>query len=232
MSRASHGEAGSHKRRPQRAGRKHLAVADAAAAVHHHDRAVLAQRRILEAVVHHDRARPRRARRVRAGGTVACNDGRREPGEQQRLVADIGGSVLRWVDPHRARERAAVAAAEHNRPPSGPGQNLRDRNRRRRLAGAAQGQVADTDDGDAGGASRLGHPPCRDRSVSGSQRRQQAGDQARRTPPERRLTSCPHDRYRPHHPFGPRAAPGGTAPDRDRAQRRCVSSAPASVSIA
>ncbi len=66
-----------------------------------------------------------RARSVRARGPVACHDGGRERSAAQRLVADIGRSVLRRSTP-TGRERAAVAAAQHNRPPSGPGQNLSD----------------------------------------------------------------------------------------------------------
>ena len=77
------------KRRPQRPRREHHAVADAAAAIDHQDRTVFAQTRILETVVHHDRARARGARSFGAGGTVARHDRRRVSREQQRLVADI-----------------------------------------------------------------------------------------------------------------------------------------------
>ena len=111
---------------------------------------------------------------------------RRRRGRAQRWSARTAraAAARRRHRRHRCRagstctgpgERAAIAAAEHERPPSGRGQNLRDRNRRRRLAGAARGQVADADDRDAGGASRLRHPPRRDRAVDGGQRRQQAG---------------------------------------------------------
>ena len=86
------GEAG-RERRAQRARRKHLAVADAAAAVDHQDREVLVQPRTLEAVVHHDRAGAGRARGVRAGDAVARHDGGREPRQQQRLVADLGRAM-------------------------------------------------------------------------------------------------------------------------------------------
>ena len=44
-----------------------------------------------------------RARGVRAGDAVARHDGRREPRQQQRLVADVGRAVTRRIDPHRAR---------------------------------------------------------------------------------------------------------------------------------
>jgi hypothetical protein len=44
------------ERRTHRAGRDHPAVADAAARVDDEHRSVLGERRILEAVVHHDHA--------------------------------------------------------------------------------------------------------------------------------------------------------------------------------
>ena len=54
------------ERRAQRPGRKHPAVADAAPAVDDEDGKILGQRRILEAVVHHDDARAGRDRGLRA----------------------------------------------------------------------------------------------------------------------------------------------------------------------
>jgi len=44
----------------------------------------------LQSVVHHDDARAGELRKLRAGAAIARDDGRRQPRQQQRLVADIG----------------------------------------------------------------------------------------------------------------------------------------------
>ena len=81
------------ERRAQRPGRKHHAVADAAP--RHRPRAIVeifCQRRILQAVVHHDDVGACASRGLRAGDAVARHDRRRGLREQQRLVADVGGA--------------------------------------------------------------------------------------------------------------------------------------------
>ena len=77
------------ERRPQRAGRNNVAVADAAAAIDDNDAEVLGERGVLQAVVHHHDAGAGELREFRAGDAVARDDGGREPGQQQRLVADV-----------------------------------------------------------------------------------------------------------------------------------------------
>ena len=62
------------ERRAQRAGRNHAAVADAAPAVDHQDCDILDERRVLEAVVHHDDARAQRRGRLGAADAVAGGD--------------------------------------------------------------------------------------------------------------------------------------------------------------
>ena len=100
---------------------------------------------ILEAVVHHDRhRRRRRARRPRRRrGRARRSSARRAPAAAARRRRRRRDA--RRIDLHRAGRAAAIAAAEHERPPAGRRQHLRDRNRGRRLAGAAQRQIADAD---------------------------------------------------------------------------------------
>ena len=125
------------------------------------DRAILVQRRILEAVVHHDRVRrrPRAPRRRRRRGRAPRWSARRAPAAAARR-RPRRARCSRRIDPHRTGERAAIAAAEHERPPAGRRQHLRHRDRGRRLAGAAERQIADADDRNAGGAARPRHPPA------------------------------------------------------------------------
>jgi hypothetical protein len=69
------------------------------------------QRWILKAVIHDDDAGAAEPRRLRAGDAVPRHDGRGEAGEEERLVADIGGAMDRRIDLHRAGEPAAIATA-------------------------------------------------------------------------------------------------------------------------
>ena len=124
------------------------------------------------------------------------------------------------IDPHRSGVAAAIAAGEKKRPLRRTDQQPRHRKRGRRLARAAEGEIADAEHRHLGLAAR---PPERlrsDRAIAGGQRRKQRGGDARAAPPERRLT---------HRPTGARAE---AAPDRDRAPASVRSSAPASVSMA
>src|SRR6202023_2069952 len=100
------------ERRPQGTSRNDAAVADAAAAVDHKDGEILAQRRILESVVHDDDTSAAGTRRAGAGDSVAGDDGGRKSRQHQRLVADIGGMMKRRGDAHPSGELAALAAAE------------------------------------------------------------------------------------------------------------------------
>ena len=104
------------ERRPQRPCRKRSAVADAAAAIDHHDREVLGERRVLEAVVHHDHGRAGLLRCFGAGQPVARDDGGCKLCQQQRLVADVGRGVLRRIDQHRPGDASAITAGQKERP--------------------------------------------------------------------------------------------------------------------
>src|ERR1700735_1326884 len=63
------------QRRTQRAGRNDTAIADAAAAINHHDGEIFDERRILHAVVHDGDARAGILRELRAGRAVTRHDG-------------------------------------------------------------------------------------------------------------------------------------------------------------
>src|ERR1700731_4536228 len=90
--------------------------------------------------------------------------------------------MKRRIDAHRSGELAAIAAAEKKRPLVHGEQEMRHRQRRRRLAGAAGGEIAEADHRHAGRlALRLNAPP-RYRAINGGQGREHAA--ATFAPPE------------------------------------------------
>ena len=143
------------ERRAQRAGRKHAAVADAAAAIDHRDRESLCSdgfcrpssiTMMLAPAARAAAAPATRSRATIVGAARASSSGS-SPTSAARCV--------RRVDPHRARRAAAIAAAQKERPLAGGRQQPRDRDRGRRLAGAAEREIADADDRNAGARPRL-----------------------------------------------------------------------------
>ena len=174
------------ERRPQRASREHPAIADAAAAVEHRDDEVLGERRVLPAVVHDDGVGSGLRRRRGARRAIMGDDGGGDAGEQQRLVADIGGGLR--VDPHRPGEPSAIAAREKERAVACPDENMRDSDGGRRLAAAADGEVADAQDRHGGPMPRLRHPPCRDQAIGGAGRGEEPRGGTVASPPETGLT--------------------------------------------
>ncbi len=112
------------------------------------------------AVVHDHHLGSGRRRRHRACGAVArdpCGEGL---GQHQGLVADIAGGVDEGIDPHRVAQPPAVAPRERVGLDAPVGQPAQDLGRYGRLAGAAQGEVADADHRDAGvEPSAPGDPP-------------------------------------------------------------------------
>ena len=135
------------ERRAQGAGGNAEAVAEAALPVDHGEGEVLRQRRVLQAVVEHEDLGPRLDRHRRAPDAVRSDPARRDPREQQRLVADrprvMDGRIdLDGIDPLHA----AVAARKKRDPAALADQHPRERDRRRRLAGAAGDEIADADD--------------------------------------------------------------------------------------
>src|SRR5262245_54699972 len=94
----------------------------------------------------------------------------------------------RRIDQERAGKGATIAAAEKDRPLARRAQHSRQRQRGWRFAGAADGQVADADDGRAGAPPRSAKSPLRNNTVSRCQWRKQSGSERVLAPPERRLT--------------------------------------------
>src|SRR5271170_2774584 len=93
--------------------------------------------------------------------------------------------MKRRIDAHRSGELAAIAAAEEERPLVHRQQKTRHRERGRRLAGAAGGEIAQADHWHAGAlALRLNASPSY-RAINGRQGREQAA--AALAPPEGRL---------------------------------------------
>ena len=136
--------------------------------------------------------------------------------QQQRLVADLGRAMARRIDLHRAGERAAIAAAQHERPAPG--------GVRIRATAIAVGvlpappsvEIADADHRNTGGAR-----PAAPSATPPPRHRRQPAATAGRT------SGRPDATRRPAHALSalavwPRAAPDRTASDKDRAPRRCV----------
>ncbi len=153
------------QRRAQRSCRKHEAIAESAPPVHHRDRKVLGERWILQSVIHHDHGRAGGFRELRALDAVARNDDRRSPCEQQRLIADIGGGVPGRIDLHRAGELAAITARQEERLLSACREQLCDRDRGRRLAGAAKREITDADHRNARARAAAVHSKGGDRAI-------------------------------------------------------------------
>src|SRR5579862_1354821 len=142
--------------------------------------------------------------------------------------------MKRRIDAHRSGEFSAIAAAEKERPLMRRKQKMRYQKRRRRLAGAAGGEIAEADHRHAGRlALRLNARP-RHRAINRGQGREQAA--AALAPPEGRLA---HHSMIPKKP-APDLIRGGyrfsdkimritkklfaldaTARDKDRARRAC-----------
>ena len=137
-----------------RTGRHQPPVADARCGIDDEDRKILLKIRVLKSVIHDDKLRTAAHRRRSAFGTPHRNPGRRSGGEQQRLVADIGGTVMRGIDPYRAPLAPAMATGQKVNGLAGRHQTFGDGQRHRRLPGTARRQVADADDRHGGA---LGH---------------------------------------------------------------------------
>ncbi len=131
----------------QRPGRQRPAVAESPVAVDDDDFTVPAQCIMLQAVVADNHVAAGFDQEPRRLGPRAADRDRqpRAAREQQRLVADRRGVVRRRHQPC-AGGGAAIAAARDSRPASGFGEARREPGDQRRLAGAADAQVADDDD--------------------------------------------------------------------------------------
>ena len=174
------------ERRPQRSGRDHEAVADAAAAVDQNNRKVLGQGRILKAVIHDDHGRAVAMRGFGAGDAIAGHDGRREPRQKQRLVADGRRRMARSFDAHRSGQAPAIAAGQKIRPFVRGEQHAPDLDRSRGFAGAADRQVAETNHRYAGPTPGRAQAHCR-RDAVGAGKKLEPPAAAVGIPPEGRF---------------------------------------------
>ena len=109
-------------------------------AIHHDQREGLLHRRVLVAVIHDDEDGPGLSRRDGARRPVPGYPDAEVVSQHQRLVADLGGGVLRRVDAQRPGLGAAIAARQY-RAAQPPG----DFPDHRRLAGAAHREVSHAD---------------------------------------------------------------------------------------
>jgi hypothetical protein len=175
------------KRRPHRAARHEMAVADAAHRIDDDKRIIQRQARALETVIHDDEIDAFLHQPVCAFHPLAGDDRDRLSRQEQRLIADIGRAVLSRIDKRGDVERAAVTAAEKSGFQALCGGGSRNCHRRRCLAGAAHGEVADADDRNGNACPlRRSHPPAGDLAVKKRERRQEPRLPARFLPPERR----------------------------------------------
>ena len=133
----------------QRSRGQQPAIAEAARAVDDGDLDAPRQAVMLQSVVGQDHVAPRMPGEERPAGSdpvAGDDDGIAGACEQQRLVADPARIVLRTDRERRARLVVpAVAAAHDPRPEPALRQRQRERGHERRLAGAADRDVADDD---------------------------------------------------------------------------------------
>ena len=141
------------QRRTQRTGWKNHPVADTASAVHHQGSngpfaAPGSESR------HPSRSKPPPAARA-ASAPAARSRATIAGAYRANSSGSSPTSAERWrggIDAYGTGECNAIATTEHDWPSASRRQNLRDGNRRRCLAGAAERQVADTKNGNAGRA--------------------------------------------------------------------------------
>jgi hypothetical protein len=87
--------------------------------------------------------------------------------QKQRFVADVAGAMMFQIDDGRHVERAAITAAEESGLQPLFADDARKRDGGRRLAGAADGEIADADDRDRHrGALRAIHAHAGNPSVN------------------------------------------------------------------
>ena len=153
------------ERRAQRPSRKDATIADAAPAVDHGDGPILGERRILQAVIHDHDGRALGFRQRGAGDAVAGNNGRRRARQQQGFVADQAGRIGVGVDALWHGVAAAIAARQAERRFAGLAQQRHQHHGGRRLAGAAECEIADAQHRYAGGCAALGHAPRGDGAI-------------------------------------------------------------------
>ena len=129
---------------PKRPGGNTKAVAKGRAGVNDGKLQILGEARILQAVVHDQDIGAVMDRLFGRGKAVGKDVAGRDARQQQRLVSDLFGAVRVDIDPERDGLRpAAIAARKKRHAPARLQKLFRDRQRRRRLAGAAGDKIAD-----------------------------------------------------------------------------------------
>src|SRR5690606_2480571 len=122
------------------------AVAEAVGGIHHQQRKVLGEARVLKAVVEDQRLGPALDRRTCRGDAITSHPGGGYLRQQQRLVADGAMVVPCRIGPHGPALAPAIAAAQEVRLHTRLAEVKRQGDRHRRLAGAARDEIADADD--------------------------------------------------------------------------------------
>ncbi len=201
------------KRRAHRSARHEVAVADAAARVDDDECIIEGQPGALEAVIHDNEVGALFHQLHRALHPLAGNDGQRLAGEQQGLVSDGAGTVVVRIDDGGDIERATIAAREETGFQAARLGGAGKRNRRRRLAGPADSEIADADDRHRHlGAAAVAHAPSGNQPIEARHRPQRIGAPIRLRPPERRRFT--------YHCSSPRASrPGPRARKRETAAK-------------
>ena len=130
----------------QRAGRQAPAVAEAAHAVYHDDLNVARERIVLQSVVADDHLAVRFQQSDGVGPcSPDCDGYRHAPADHDSLVAHLLRTV-NGLDSARRPARASIAAQRDADPKPAAFQLAGQPHDERRLAGAADGEVADHDD--------------------------------------------------------------------------------------
>ena len=166
----------------QRPGGEGHAVADTGAAIDHRERERLGEARILQAVIHDDDVGASFGTETGAGRAVAGDDRGSGPGQQQRLVADLRRTMPRGIDDQRPGEAPAIAAAEEGGGSADLAQGSGECQGRRRLAGPAEGEVADAQDRAGRGRAGAVHPVGGQPAVEPAGGREQTGEGVGRRP--------------------------------------------------
>ena len=184
----------------QRARRNLIAVAETGFRIHHDQRQVLGDRKILMAVIHDDDGGAFFFRQPRPGGTVARHDGGGGARQQQGFIAHHRGAVAARSQ-SRAAFAATITAGEEIGFVTACAQHLGKGDGDGSLAAAAGGEIADTDHGqsrvEAFGDARLERNSG---AIQPAQRRQQRRRRAPSLPEIRRA-------HRASSPALPRCAP-------------------------
>lgn len=149
------------KRRPDRAARHKMAVADATHRIDNDQRIIQCQACALEAIIHDDEIHALLHQPMCTFHPLAGDDRHRLAGKQQRFIADISGAVLRGIYEGRDIKCAAITTAQEAGFQALCGGGSGDCHCGRRLSCTTYGEVADADDrnGNARPFCRA-HPPA------------------------------------------------------------------------